>query len=255
MYQDNKKKKKKKGQKETKAPVLSAAAKAIFARKQQQEAEEAALKKKQEEEEERIRLEEEREERERLAAEAIREKNRQKKADKIERQKAAGTYMTKAEKEKAKKAQARLESMKAAGMLNVEGDSTTSSTSKLSAAKFAKKKKKNTCQSPISHVNPDDIKLNEKDGAEEEIEDRKEEKTEVTPTLPVLDSWDDAGSDDDWESASSNVIANLEALKVKTGIGYDEEDALNVEKVEEQKRLKELGLERARRAEEERLKR
>lgn len=45
--------------------------------------------------------------------------------------------------------------------------------------------------------------------------------------------------------------------QVSSGIGYDggEEDALNVEKLAEQKRLKELGLERARRAEEERLKR
>ena len=42
---------------------------------------------------------------------------------------------------------------------------------------------------------------------------------------------------------------------MSSGIGFDEEDALNVEKVEEQKRLKELGLERARRAEEERIKR
>jgi hypothetical protein len=42
---------------------------------------------------------------------------------------------------------------------------------------------------------------------------------------------------------------------VSSGIGYDEEDALNVEKVAEQKKLKELGLERARRAEAERLRR
>lgn len=42
---------------------------------------------------------------------------------------------------------------------------------------------------------------------------------------------------------------------MSAGIGCDEEDALQAEKVAEQARLKELGLERARKAEEERIKR
>ena len=42
---------------------------------------------------------------------------------------------------------------------------------------------------------------------------------------------------------------------MSAGIGCDEEDSLEAERVAEQARLKELGLESARRQEEERLKR
>ena len=42
---------------------------------------------------------------------------------------------------------------------------------------------------------------------------------------------------------------------MSSGIGCDEEDVLEAERVAEQARLKERGLERARRAEEERIKR
>ncbi len=81
--------------------------------------EEARVKKLQEEEEERIRLEEERAEAERLAIEEEKERRRKQKQDKVSAQKAAGTYMTKAEKERARKAQARLESLVASGMAPV----------------------------------------------------------------------------------------------------------------------------------------
>lgn len=50
------------------------------------------------------------------------------------------------------------------------------------------------------------------------------------------------------------LCAVLADLQVSAGIG-DEEDALHAEKEAEQARLKELGLERARRAEEDRIKR
>ena len=46
----------------------------------------------------------------------VKERKRKLKQDKKEAQIAAGTYMTKAEKEKARKIQARLENMKAAGI-------------------------------------------------------------------------------------------------------------------------------------------
>jgi translation initiation factor 5B len=186
------------------------------------------LKKAQDEEDERIRIQEEKEEAERVAAEAIREKNRLKKAEKIEKQKAAGTYMTKAEKEKAKKAQARVEAMKEAGMLDVEGESAAAAATtapKSSAAMFSKKKNKKNQASPRATstpvVTPEAIVMQEKKKKEEEEEEKREEKKmmadikDVAVNLPVLDSWDDAGSDDDWESASNNVLANLEALKVR----------------------------------------
>lgn len=64
-------------------------------RKQQQEAEEARIRKLQEEEEARIRAEEEKEEQARLAIEQEKERKRKQKQEKIEKQKEAGTYMSK----------------------------------------------------------------------------------------------------------------------------------------------------------------
>lgn len=252
---------------------MSAAGKAILARQQAQAAEEAALKKLQDEEDERIRIQEEKEEAEKAAADAIREKNRIKKAEKIEKQKAAGTYMTKAEKEKAKKAQARVEAMKSAGMLNVEGESSAASAApKSSAAMFSKKKnKKNSSPRAATASSVAEKESNVtifELGKEDELAAAIHIAVGDTISLPVLDSWDDAGSDDDWESGLkalkvsavfvSRSVHLTQSSRLKTqvssGIG-DEEDALQAEKEAEQKKLKELGLERARRAEEERLKR
>ena len=94
------------------------------------------------EEERRIREEEERAEAERKAAEELKEKKRKAKQEKKEAQIAAGTYMTKSEKEKAKKAQARLEAMRAAGMLvPPEQKETEAAKPKSTAAMFSNKKK------------------------------------------------------------------------------------------------------------------
>jgi translation initiation factor 5B len=57
------------------------------------------------------------EEAERKRIEDEKDKKKRKKQEKIERQKKEGTYMTKAQKQKAAFAQQRLEAMKAAGMV------------------------------------------------------------------------------------------------------------------------------------------
>jgi hypothetical protein len=128
---DRKKKKKKakkeKEKEEKKEVPLTAAGKAVLQRQQLLAEEEARLKKLQEEEEARIKAEEEAEAAREKAIEEEKEKKRKAKQDKVDAQKAAGTYMTKAEKEKAKKQKERLEAMKLSGNLLVPGTDSGSS--------------------------------------------------------------------------------------------------------------------------------
>ena len=77
---------------------------------------EASIKKLQDAEDERVRLEEEKIAAEEKAAAEEKERRRKAKLEKKEAQVAAGTFMTKAEKEKQKKIQARLDALKAAGV-------------------------------------------------------------------------------------------------------------------------------------------
>ena len=131
VEQDKKKKKKKGGKKDpavaapAAAAPISAAARAILQRRQAQEEEEARIKKLQDAEDERVRLEEEKIAAEEKAAAEEKERRRKAKLEKKEAQVAAGTFMTKAEKEKQKKIQARLDALKAAGVALPTVDSTT----------------------------------------------------------------------------------------------------------------------------------
>ena len=84
-------------------------------RKQQEE--EERRRKEEEEEERRIQAIREAEEAEERRKEEEKERKKQKQREKIERQKREGTYMTKAQRAKARLAQQRLEAMKAAGMV------------------------------------------------------------------------------------------------------------------------------------------
>lgn len=208
---------------------------AILARKQALAEEEARIKRLQEEEERRIREIEEREEAERRRVEEEKERKRKAKQDKIEAQKAAGTYMTKSEKEKARKAQLRLESMKAAGM--VVPEKTDASVPKSGASMYAKKKPKQA-RPTSGQTSP------EPQAASEEVSPAMEEPQ---TTLPVVA----AEETDDWEAAAEDVLAKVQSVAINSR----EEDALEAEKREEQEKLRQMGLERARREEEARLKR
>ncbi|TDH69205.1 hypothetical protein CCR75_008497 [Bremia lactucae] len=198
------KKKKKKGKKKPSADAkrdddkkpTSAAAKAVMERQAVMKAEQERL--------ERERIEQERidqeEEAKRLAEiereEEIRRKKKEARAAKIERQKKEGTYMTKAQKQKAAKAQAALETMQQVGLVPEAGD-----------------KKKVL----YSNNNKKSSNKNKKEFKEEEVEDKEqsvltEEKEEVlvenaAETLEEVvapDAWDD----EDWET--SKVVASLE---------------------------------------------
>lgn len=99
----------------------SAIAKLALERIKQKEAEDARIKALQDEEDARIREEEERIAAAKRALEEQQAKKKKSKEDKILAQKKAGTYMTKGEKDKAKKIQDKLNALKQAGLQMEDG--------------------------------------------------------------------------------------------------------------------------------------
>ncbi len=227
----------------------------------------------QREEEERIRLAEEAEkkriaeleaaeEAERKRIEEEKERKRQKQKEKIERQKKEGTYMTKAQRQKAALAAQRLEAMKAAGMLSEDAVSALDGKPKKKVVYDNKKKKgkgkKNdsieTDQKPkeqppsppkkeetVEEVEENVVNLEESTKKEEEVIQPKEVVTEEK------DDWD-ADSDDDWDADSDvdddkfgDLDKKIEKIQLNNA---DEEDLIEREKRKEKERLRELGLKR-----------
>lgn len=237
-FQDNKKKKKKKKDKKEEKPAaasgapLTAAGRAILERKKAQEAEEASYKAKLEEEERKIREEEERIAEEERLAEEERERRRKAKQDKIDSQKAAGTYMTKAEKEKERKRIARLEAM------GLDPNAPAAAAATTAPKVVYAKKKPSKAQSPADAAPKPDTEIKPDEPAEEDDD--------------VADAWDSM------DFKMDKVTAKVSELVVETKVamgGEEVEDILQKEKELEQERLKVLGIERLKREEEARVKR
>ena len=230
------------------AAPISAAGKAILLRQQQVADEDARIKALQDEEDRKFREEEAKEEAERKAIEDEKERKRKAKQDRVESQKAAGTYMTKAEKEKAKKLQDRLESMKAAGMLPgalsglQDGPSSGIESGKASSL-YGKKKASSSSQKQV----PLEAKSEEVDV-----------KEVICPTISakevaeVSDNWDDE-EEDSWETHidSDRIAAFVEERVVH--LADDVEDTLVLDNRVKFEQLRLLGVERAKRDEENRL--
>jgi murein L,D-transpeptidase YcbB/YkuD len=241
---------------EKKVSTTSATGQAILLRQQQLAAEEERIKKLQEEEDRKIKEEQEREEAERKAIEDEKERKRKEKAKKIEQQKAAGTYMTKAEKERHKKAVARLESMKAAGMvpttstLHGNNNDKEKNLEKRLPSETNRKDYGNNFVSSIAEeekkiISGDDLAGNEINDSNPVTEKIVEEES--------LDDWDAGGEDDSWLNNALGVIAaKAEQL---TALSNADEDTLETERRLDQERLRILGIERAKRDEENRIKR
>ncbi|GMF43095.1 unnamed protein product [Phytophthora fragariaefolia] len=257
------KKKKKKGKKKPNADAkkddekktMSAAAKALMERQ-------AALKAEQE------RLEQERLEQERIAQEEeakrlaeiereeeIRRKKKGARAAKIERQKKEGTYMTKAQKQKAAKAQAALEAMQQAGLVP---DAAGAEKKKVVYADNKKKNKKTNKkeEEPKMEVKKVEPKKVVKQKEEEEVDDweaaEDAAQDQEVEEAEAPDAWDD----EDWET--SDVVASLEdkLQEVKEEAAADEsdsdgdEDLLLLEQKKEQERLRQQGIALKKRQEE-----
>ncbi len=147
--------------------------------------------------------------------------------------------MTKTEKEKLKKTQARLEAMKAAGLIVGGMDSNSTNTEKTKVVYSNKKKQTNNQQAQNVM---EDVST---------TEDKNEEEEEVKS--PVQDNSND-DDDDDWETAEVDVLSAKLQESVKLSKQENVEDFLENEKKNEFERMRQLGLERARREEEARIK-
>lgn len=229
---------------------MSAAAKLILARKQKQAEEEARIKALQEEEDARIRAEEERIAAEEKAIEDEKERKKKAKQDKIQAQKAAGTYMTKAEKEKARKNQERLEIMRASGLIPVEGSSSPAEKTKV----VYTKKKKTNGNTTEQLEEEDETKTNVNDDT---TGDDVPSNNDATAAVESGGDWED----DDWESSIDTLANKAAELKIAASAAQiveeidEDEDLLEVERKKEQERLRLLGLERIKREEEAKIRR
>jgi len=222
---------------------------------------------KQKEEEERIRAAEEAErlrieELERQEAEEARkkeeerERKRLKQKEKIEKQKSEGTYMTKAQKAKAKLAEQRVQAMRDAGMLPTEGEEAGPKKKVV----YDNKRKGRGAKGPQNQQQQQQQQQQQPDQEEEE-EDKAPEKASDAVAAPSEETQDDKkeeeseeewekmdDSGDEWDADSDNdgKFADLEARLEKVAIDDEEDvDLVELEKKKEQERLKELGLKRA----------
>ncbi|KAI9996733.1 hypothetical protein PInf_014476 [Phytophthora infestans] len=252
------KKKKKKGKKKPNADAkkdddkkpMSAAAKALMERQTAIKAEQERV--------EQERLEQERiaeeEEAKRLAEiereEEIRRKKKEARAAKIERQKKEGTYMTKAQKQKAAKAQAALEAMQQAGLVpDAAGEK-----KKVVYSDHKKKTKKNNKKEESTNEEPKKVELKpvEKEEDVDDWEAAEDAAQAQEEEAEAPDAWDD----EDWET--SDVVASLEdkLLEVKEedaaadSDSEGDEDLLVLEQKKEQERLRQQGIALKKRQEE-----
>jgi translation initiation factor 5B len=201
------------------------------------------------EEAERKRIEdlERAEEEEERKREEEREKKRQKQKEKVDRQKREGTYMTKAQKKKAQLAEQRLQSMREAGMLPVDGQNDAPKKKVV----YDKRKKKGRGKNQEQESNDADEAKEESETEEAEKEAEPEaKKKEEKPAEPEKKDDgddDDESSGDDWDADSDDddKFADLDARLEKVVIEDEDIDLVELEKKKEQEKLKELGKKRA----------
>ncbi|CAM9361250.1 unnamed protein product [Chrysoparadoxa australica] len=284
-----KKKKKKTGcaagaaKEEKKEPpkAVSAKGRMIAERLAKQREEEEAARKLQEEEEKRIKEEEEREEAARRAVEEEKAKKKERERLKREKKKADGTYKTKKQKEQEARAAAALEAMKAAGIevpMGKKGGSTPSANDKKEAVAEKVESAKSSCP-PLTA--PEVPKATEGAPAPAPAEEAAApEQVKVRPlsissalshhqrsesagaaaaccftTQVELDDWEAA---DDWDTADVTAFAAPVQMATEEPGFDEEEDLIELEKKQEQEKLRLAGLRREkleaeRKLEEERL--
>lgn len=223
---------------------VSARGKLVQERLRKQKEEEDRIRAEEEEERKRIEELERQEAEEARKKEEERERKRLKQKEKIERQKQEGTYMTKAQKAKAKLAEQRLQAMRDAGMLPTDGEEAP----KKKVVYENKRKGRGKGKGPQNQQQDGEDEADE-DKEEEEIAKNEEEPTQEPEAAEESeDDWEKMDeSGDEWDAGSDidDKFADLDARLEKVAIEDEDIDLVELEKQKEQERLKELGLKRA----------
>jgi len=248
-----------------KSKPVSAAAKAAAARLAATQAEEEQLRKLQQEADALVAEEERKVKEEADKAEADKAAKKKKAEDKIAAAKAAGTYLTKAQKEKAKLASARLEAMKASGMVSTadgggqgdkpkKGKVVYGNKKKGGNGKDSKAKEEATAAAlPSAPESAADTAADTAAAATALVEKPEEEKK---PQAEEEEggNWDDGGDNDaldDWESGDI-VVPTLDLGTSSAGGGAAEEweDLAEKERLEEEAKVVEAAERRKLKAQE-----
>jgi translation initiation factor 5B len=164
-----------------------------------------------------------------------RERKRLKQKEKIDKQKREGTYMTKAQKAKAKSAELRLQAMRDAGMVPVDED-------EMEAPKKVvygeRKRGKGSKSEPEPEVEEEEEEPSKTEGKQEDEDD--DDKDDWEKMESSGDEWD-ADSDDDDDGKFDDLEARMQQVAVEN----EDIDLIELEKKKEQEALKELGKKRA----------
>jgi translation initiation factor 5B len=158
-----------------------------------------------------------------------------------------GTYMTKAQKAKAKLAEQRLQAMRDAGMLPTDGEEAT----KKKVVYEKKRKGRGAKGPPHGHAETQNEDDDEEETSEQRIETTAadaEEPKEDTKAEESEEEWEKMDeSGDEWDAGSDidDKFADLDARLEKVAIDDEDVDLVELEKKKELERLKELGLKRA----------
>lgn len=242
---------------------VSAKGKLIAERLAKQREEEERFRALEEAEAKRVAELEAAEEAERKRKEEEKERRKQKQREKIERQKKEGTYMTKAQKQKAKMAEQRLEAMKAAGMLppdhrgekkkrpvydkkqDKKGKGVNDATNAKAIAEEKARKKAEAEAAAKKKAEEEEAAAVAKKAEEEAADATKANEDEDSGGDWEDDDWDASSDEGDGSGKLDDLVQRLKKTSVEDS--DDEEDLVEAERKKEQERLRKLGLERAER--------
>jgi translation initiation factor 5B len=179
------------------------------------------------------------------------QRKKEKQAEKIARQKQEGTYMTKAQKAKAKLAEQRLEAMRAAGMIPVAATEGTKPEKIVYESKKKGRGNKNNAHPPEPPELPVVPKV--EPVVEKVVEVVEESKPAIVEEVAEVEEVNDEGKDessgDEWDADSDvdndDKFGDLAARLEKVHANDEDVDLIELEKKKELERLRLLGLKRA----------
>lgn len=184
-------------------------------------------------------------------------RKKQKEKEKIDRQKAEGIYLTKAQKQKKQLAAQRLAATLNAGGIVVAATESETPTKKGNNL-YDDRKKKGKGKNTQKEIQPgQENQQLPKENDDEEIEDweKVDDKKDADQSLEAIDNNDEKkeeppeSSGDEWDADSDDddddKLDELAKRLAKVQASDESIDLIEIEKRKEQERLRELGLKRA----------